>query len=179
VAHAAPGTFVLDETMPTGMVMPTFGAQAYQSQVIGALETGNLAGRLRWINQAAGTIDNLRMFGGDGRLLPALISGVYSVPRKGGGLKSCWPYRHGQIVVKFPRATTPYPQTLRIGYIWGSAPGFLVVQFGDSAQRIYFKPGLHSAYLRVAAAVRAFAIDGQKAKYLCVGVVAAGHLVPY
>ncbi len=179
VTHAAPKTFIIDRAMPYDAILPTFGSQANQSQVVGALATGSQAGRLHWITQAVGTIDNLRMFAGDGELLPALISGVYSVPRKGHGLRSCWPYHHGQIVVKFARATTAYSQTLRINYIWGSGPAFLVLQYGDSAQRLYLTPGLHSAYLQVAGAVTGFAIDGWKGRYLCVGIAAAGRPVPY
>ena len=179
LAHAAGGTVVLDNPMPVDMVLPTFGSQADQAQVIGVLETADQARRLRWISQAAGNIDDLKIFGHDGRLDPAIISGVYSIARKGTGLKSCWPDRHGQIVVKFSRATTPDQQTLRISYVWGSAPGFLVVQYGDSAQRLYLNPGVHSAYLQVTDAVSSFAIDGRMARHLCVGVVASGHVIPY
>lgn len=180
LAHAAPGTFIIDQAMPTSAILPSFGAQANQSQILGALATGRQAKRLRWITQATGTIDNLRMFGGNGQLLPALISGAYSVRRTGLGLKSCWPYRHGHITVKFARATVPFAQTLHIGYVWGGgAPGFLVIQYGDSAQRVYLTPGVHSVYLQVAGSVTEFAVDGTRAKYLCVGMAASGRLVPF
>jgi len=190
LTHAAPGTFIVDQAMPTNAILPTFGALADQSQIIGPLATAKRARRLHWIRQAAGTIDNLKMFGADGRLVPALISGAYSIRRPGRGLKSCWPYRHRRIVVKFARPTSPFAQTLHIGYIWGGgAPGFLAVQYGDSAQRLYLTPGVHSAYLPLPGSqapasiapgsVREFAIDGARGRYLCVGVAAAGKLVPF
>lgn len=180
VTHAAPGTFIIDQAMPTNAILPTFGAQANQSQIIGLLAKGKQARRLHWITQAVGTIDNLKMFGGDGHLLPALVSGAYSVPRTGRGLKSCWPYRHRRIVVRFTRPTAPFAQTLHIGYIWGGgAPGFLVVRYGESDQRLYLTPGVHSAYLSVAGSVTKFAIDGARGRYLCVGVSASGKLVPF
>ena len=179
LTHAAPGTFVLDQAMPTDMVEQLFGSRASQSQVIGDLVTGVQARRLHWIKHAVGTLDDLKMIGSNGQLLPAYISGVYTIGRKGPGLKACWPSRGDRIIVKFPRSTTPYPQTLRISYIWSGSPGFVVIQYGDSAQRLYLSPGLHNAYLQVTGAVTALAIDGQNAKYLCVGSAEAGQLVPY
>lgn len=180
LANAAPGTTVLDRPVPGTMVMPLFfGPAAAQSQVIGSLETGSLAGRLRWIGQAQGMIDNLRMFGGDGRLYRALISGVYTLGRSGKGLASCWPEKDGEIKVTFPRTTTPADSMLFISYIWNSAPAVFSVQYGNVLDQFTTKVGIHNVYLPVTGYVRSFYLYGSAIRGLCVGGAASGVLVPY
>jgi hypothetical protein len=179
VTRAARGTVVLDNRVPDPMVMPLFGAFAYQSQVIGSLDTGTRVAKLRWISQPRGTIDSLKMFGGDGRLYPALISGVYTVPRRGPGLKVCWPDRSGQIKVSFPRLTAAYDPTLFISYIWDGGPASFTVEYGDAMQRINVRTGVNNVYLPVTGSVKGFSIFGDALSGLCVGRAEAGTLVPY
>jgi hypothetical protein len=176
LAAATPGTTVLDGPVPGFVASARYGADADQSQVIGDLETGRLAGRLRWVGQAKGTITKLMMFASDGRLYPALILGVTTRQRAGRGLRACWPEHGRSIVVRFPRATTPGDQTLQINYIWSAAPVQVTVRFGRLTERVRLIRGLNNAYLPVTGPVRRFVIEG--ARNLCVGGAEVGALVP-
>lgn len=174
-------TKVLDQFMPQQLVEGAlFGKRdSAESAVIGDLARGKLAGKLTWIASPAGTIDGLRMFGSDGRLYPAVISGVYSVHRPGTGLTACWPERHGRIVIKLQHRTSIFDYTLQISYIWAGAPRSVTVQYGDSAQLLSVTKGVHNAYLPVHGDVTAFAISGLGRHGMCVGGSEAGRLVPY
>lgn len=176
VASAKPGTNVLDGPVLGFVVPATYGAYADQSRVIGDLETGGLAGRLHWIEQAQGTIASLMMFGSDGRLYPALILGVDTRPRAGTGLRTCWPEQGQSIAVRFPRTAAPGVQTLQINYIWNAAPVQATVRFGRLSERVRLVRGLNNAYLPVTGPVRRFVIEG--ARNLCVGGAEVGVLVP-
>jgi hypothetical protein len=177
VASAKPGTNVLDDPVPGFVVPASYGAYAYQSKVIGDLETGPLAGRLHWIEQAQGTIASLMMFGSDGRLYPALILGIDTRQRPGRGLRACWPEHGRSVPVRFPRATGPGEETLQVNYIWNAAPVQVTVRYGRLTQRVMLAPGLHNAYLPVAGRVKGFVIEG--ARNLCVGGAEVGVLVPF
>src|SRR5262249_58775347 len=112
--------------------------------VSGDRARGKRAGRPTWIGNPVGTIDGLRMFGSDGRLYPAVISGVYSVLRPGTGLTACWPERHGRVVVKLQHRTSIFDYTLQISYIWAAAPRSVTVQYGNSAQLLAVTDGVPS-----------------------------------
>ncbi len=181
VRLAPPGTKVLDQYMPQQLVEGAlFGKKdSAASAVIGDLARGKLAGRLTWIANPVGTIDGLRMFGSDGRLYPAVISGVYSIHRPGTGLTACWPERHGRVVIKLQHRTSIFDYTLRISYIWAGAPRSVTVHYGDSALLLAVTKGVHSAYLPVHGNVTTFAISGLGGHGMCVGGSEAGRLVPY
>jgi hypothetical protein len=179
------GLNILDQYMPQQIVTGVdFGVPAaLESTVIGDLARGKLAGRLHWIrNLPSGTIDGLWMFGNDGQLYPAEVSGVYTVARKGQGpFGFCWPKkRNGVTFVKFPRTTTSvYDWTLHISYLWGAAPSFVTVTYGKSVQQLAVLPRAHSAYLHVQGNVSSFTVSGPGASALCVADAQAGELVPY
>jgi hypothetical protein len=176
------GLNILDQYMPQEIVTGAdFGVPAaFESTVIGDLARGKLAGRLHWIkNLPSGTIDGLRMFGNDGQLYPAQVSGVYTVARKGPGTFGfCWPKkRDGVTVVKFPRTTSVYDWTLHLAYLWGAAPSFVTVTYGKSVQQLAVLPGAHSGYLHVPTNVSSFTVSAASA--ICVGDAQAGQLVAY
>src|SRR5260370_8196991 len=109
--------------MPEQRVEGLFGRhEAIESTVIGDLEQGKLAGKFHWIAKPGGTIDGLRIFGSDGKLYPAAISGVYSVQRKGTGFKACWPQRKGRVVVWLQNTTNAYDWTLHTATICAATP---------------------------------------------------------
>ncbi len=160
------GAPVMDGTAPGDM-----GYLAKTSSVIGDIERG----KLHWIRHPAGTIDGLRIFGPDGLLHPAWVYGASSGPPP----HSCWPERHGSIVVRF-FANSPYLTTvLRIAYIWESkTPGVVYVMYGGSVKELAVRPGLHSAYLSVTGPANSIVVSGLFDSTICIGDVEAGNLAP-
>jgi hypothetical protein len=180
VKLAPRGTIVLDQYMPQRLVEGLFGRhEAIESTVIGDLEQGKLAGKFRWITKPGGTIDGLRIFGSDGKLYPAVISGVYSVQRKGTGFKACWPSRKGRVVVWLQNTTNAYDWMLHIAYIWGSSATTVTLRYGNVLHQLAVAPGTHSAYLSVSGDVQRFAVIGLGATGLCITTAEAGQLVPF
>lgn len=179
--HLVPrGSTVLDQFMPQQLVEGLFGKpDALESQVIGDLEQGKLKDRIDWVSNTTGTIDDLRVFGGNGQLYPAVISGVYSVQRSGAGLRACWPERAGQIVVKFQRTTGIYDWTLRLTYIRGSAAGKVLIYYGSLIRQLDVMKGIHNAYVTINGQVSSFVIAGPGAAGLCITSAESGIIVPY
>jgi hypothetical protein len=174
------GTTVLDQFMPQQLVEGLFGQPyALESSVIGDLEQGKLAGKIDWIKSTNGTVDDLRIFGGNGQLYPAVISGDYSVNRPGTGFKACWPERKGEIVVRFQRVTGIYDWVLRLTYIRGAAPGTVLVYYGRVVRQLQVMKGIHNAYLTVNGQVSQFVVAGSGAAGLCITGAESGIIVPY
>lgn len=172
---SAQGTNVLNQAVPAQMVNFIFGNYALESHIIGDTDRG----RVRWITRPDGTIDGLRMFGSNGKLYPALISGVYSVHRKQTGFKECWPVRNDQIRVWLQGRTNVFDSTLRLSYIWGGGPGSVLVQYGRTEYQVNVRHGAHTAYLPVSGSVLSFTVAGLVGNDICVSGAAAGHLVPF
>lgn len=180
VQRARPGTIVLDQYMPQQYVEGLFGKQeAVESTVIGDLEQGKLAGKFRWIGQPSGTVDGMYMFGSDGKLYPALISGDYSAHRSGAGFKACWPERKGRVVIWFPNATSVYDWMLHLEYIWGSSAATVTVWYGGVSHQLALQPGTHNAYVSVSGAVTRFKVVGLGQNHLCITGAEAGQFVAY
>lgn len=180
VTLAKRGTVVLDQYMPQNLVEGLFGKKlAIESAVIGDLEQGKLAGKFRWTGNPDGTVDGLMMFGSDGKLYPAVISGDYSVHRTGTGFKACWPERKGRIVVRLQTTSTVYDWTLHFGYIWGAPAGTIYVRYGSHLYQVAVEPGVHSAYLGVSGDVASFSVVGLGPNHLCVAGAESGELVAF
>jgi hypothetical protein len=178
VQSAPRGSLVLDWPVPPGVENGLFGRYHYASTVIGDLEQGKLAGKLRWLrSHPAGTIDKLLIFGNDGRLYPVMILGTSSVTRT--AQQGCWPQRHGRIIVRFASATSPVEWELRIGYIWGSQiPGTVRVLYGRTLHLLQVRHGLHSAYLPVKGSTTRLIVSGLGGRPMCVGDAEAGSIGP-
>jgi len=159
------------------MVNWSFGNYQFTSALIGDMARGRLASKLRWTSHPTGTIDGLLMFGPDGRLYPALISGVTSIPRS--ATQGCWPERRGRIVVRFAMPTSIYTWELRIGYLWYSpGPSWITVRYGGITQVLEVRHGLHSGYLPVTGSVRSITLGNLSNDRMCIGDVEAGTLGP-
>lgn len=180
VELAKPGTIVLDQYMPQRYVEGLFGKhEAIESTVIGDLELGKLAGKFRWVGQPGGTIDGMYIFGSDGKLYPAVISGAYSVHRTGAGFKACWPERKGRVTVWFQNTTSIYDWMLHLEYIWGSSAGPVTVRYGGVLHTLELRPGTHNAYLSVSGKINSFKVVGLGQNHLCITGAEAGQLVAY
>jgi hypothetical protein len=176
--QAPPGTHVLDQNMPQLNIGPPFEKDTLESFILGSLVRGAAASHVRWIFAARGTVNNLRIFGGNGELYPAVISGDYSA-RLSGTAAACLPVRHGRIVVRFQHPTSSGTQTLHIGYLWGGSKSAVAVWFGSYLMSLQVLPGLHNAYLPVAGTVSQFTVSARDMRDLCISGAEAGTLVPY
>ena len=179
VQLAPRGSLVLDWPVPSGVVSGLFGRYHYASTVIGDLEQGKLAGKLRWLrSHPVGTLDKLLIFGTDGRLYPATIVGTSSVTRTAS--QGCWPDSNGRIAVRFASRTSALAWELRLGYIWGShTPGTITVRYGHTLRVLAVRYGLHSAYLPVkGSSVARVIVSGFGGSPICVGDAQAGTIGP-
>lgn len=167
------GTTVVSRPLPQDILLTTFGPYAYSSKVLGAMETGKLAGKLRWITVPHGTVDNLWIFGTDGRLYQARVLGASARPVSG---RRCFVRRAGSVRVKFPTAPPPFSAALRIGYFWyASQPASVSVKYKSKTLPLLLRPGLHSAFLPIDGSAPGLVIQGISSKKLCIGDVQAGN----
>jgi hypothetical protein len=178
VQLAPRGSLVLDWPVPSGVESGLFGRYHYASTLIGDLEQGKLAGNLRWLrSHPVGTLDKLLIFGNDGRLYPAMIFGMSSVPRT--ATQGCWPNSHGRVVVRFASRTSTLAWELRVGYIWGSrTPGTIIVRYGHTLRLLEVRHGLHSAYLPVKGSAARVVVSGFGSNPICIGDAQAGSIGP-
>jgi hypothetical protein len=172
------GSKVMNWPVPIEVESALFGRYRQASTLIGDMERGKLAGKLRWIrSHPTGTIDKLLIFGNDGRLYPAMMFGVKSVPRT--AKQGCWPRKNGQIIVRFASRTSIWAWELRIGYIWASrSPGTITIRYGHTRQSLVLRYGLHSAYLPITGSVTQLVVSGVAGAPICIGDAEAGSIGP-
>jgi hypothetical protein len=173
VRLAPRGTPVMNVAVSGDMVEGLFGSFALESRVIGDIQRG----KLQWTRHPHGTLDGLRIFGADGRLYQAHVSGVTSLPLAAG--QKCWPSRHQRIVVQFTGPSPSYSGILRIGYLWLSpVPGVVDVRYGSHVRAVTVEPGLHSAYVSLSGSISQITVAELNGGGLCVGDAQAGNLSP-
>jgi hypothetical protein len=167
------GTPVMDVDVPGNMVEGLFGPFALESTVIGDISPGRLA----WVTHPAGTIDGLRIFGGNGKLYQAYVYGTTSQPLPAGD--KCWPAQHNRIVVDFAKPSPSYSGMVRIGYLWYSkVPGVVRVRYGTQVRMLRIQPGLHAGYVPMSGSASQVEVDLMKTSGLCIGDAEAGNLGP-
>jgi hypothetical protein len=181
VAQAPAGTVIADSVVPSALMIGAFGNYARASMVIGPMESTGDAARIRWTSRPDGTIDNLMVFGPDGRLHLAALYGPASVPFS--AKRGCQQVRHGRAVVRFISPTYPGTGVLRIAYLAaGTVNGDdVTVGYGGRTQVLTVKAGLHAAYFPVRGSVQSVTvsgISGAAVTGLCVGAMQAGFIVP-
>ncbi len=172
VASVPPGTTVLDQLAPPSvMASLLLGPGGYESQVIGSIAVG----KIHWVREPDGVIQNLQVFTTDGRLWPAAVVGVYSKPLP--PKASCWPSIGGTITVPLDGTATVTngPWTLRMSYSASAAQGVSVFFGGRSAQ-LYLKAGENTAYLPVEGSGNQVIVTTTGPGALCVGNIAVGGL---
>lgn len=172
---AGRGTNVVDNDVPPTLVTGIFLKNALASKVIG----DTAPGKLRWLASPNGTYDDLQIFGPDGKLYPAVVSGVASVHRAQPGFKSCWPERNGEIHVRFTQPTSIFDGVLKISYIWGVAPTSLFVHYNKTEEVLQVRHGVHAGYLRVSGSVKGFTVSGMTTGQLCLATATAGQFEPF
>ena len=170
------GTQVVQRPLPQNILVGTFGAYAYTSKVIGAMEKGKLAGQVRWLAEPHGTVDGLWVFGPDGRLYQAKVFGATARPVTG---RHCFVQRDGTVRARFPVPSSAFSGTLRLGYfLYAPNPVTVYVTYGGSDQPVTLRPGLHSGYLPIRGKASRVVIRDIGGDRLCVGDVEAGNIGP-
>lgn len=182
VKQSPAGTLVFDQKVPVFLMLGDFGNDAYASALVGTLERGKPpAARLSFIKNPHGTLNNLMVFGADGRLHPVTIYGRVAVPPS--LPRRCFPARGGQIAVPFSAPSPPGTRFLRIDYLASAqipaADRDLSVSYGTSTQPLAITPGLHTAYLPEQGSTGQVTMNGPAVPLgLCIGDVQAGILIP-
>jgi hypothetical protein len=178
VAEAPAGTVIADSQVPAAIMIGAFGQYADTSRVIGPMENAADTARIRWTSRPDGTIDNLMVFGTDGRLRQAAIYGQTSAPPATG--RQCHPVARGQVVAAFPAPAAPGSVVLRVAYLADTAAGGanMIIRYGNSTERLVIEPGLHDGYLPVRGSAASVTISSPAIRGLCVGDVQAGIIVP-
>jgi hypothetical protein len=171
IKQAPRGTIVADATVSPEMVEGTFRSYALESKVIGDIALG----KLRWLERPRGTVDDLHMFGSDGRLYQAKVRGVASVPLPAG--QKCLPNKNGRTVVHFQGSSPSTTGIVRIGYVWfSSSPGHVSVSYPGGTKDVAVKPGLHTAYASIKGSVNQITVRSLGGGAMCVGDAQAGNL---
>jgi len=178
LAQVPSGTVIVDTKVPSEVMVPTFLHGAQTSVVLGPLS--NRGSEVSWTGQPAGNISPLMVFGPDGRLYPAAISGVTSahVPPWSRCLRSNKP----QLVVGLPAAPAggAYVRQLRIDYLAnGSFVGTtLSVTYNGIVQHVPIMGGPHNAYLQVSGSSPSITLQAQAASgAFCFEKAVAGFIV--
>jgi hypothetical protein len=172
VQEVPPGTDVIDGLAPPSLMAALLeGPGGYEDQVIGATAPG----KIHWISQPDGTIANLKVFTGDGRLWPATIVGVYSSLMPKGD--TCWPASQQYIYVPLNSVAnvTNGPWTLRMSYVSPIAQQVSVF-FGGHWMQLALKQGENTAYLPVYGSGSQVYVMTQGPGNLCVGSIAVGGI---
>jgi hypothetical protein len=158
-----------------------FGSTDLDSRVLGLMPHTGIGTRTHWTQQPSGTIDNLMIFGPDGRLHQAAVYGKSSV----GAPQSCQRVRHRYAVVPFATPTWSTTLVLSVPYVAGpSVSGDTVsVTYGTSTQQLTVQAGLHDVYFRVRGSVSSVTLSGpglgsNRGTGMCVGQIQAGIFVP-
>jgi hypothetical protein len=172
VEEVPPGTVVVNGLAPPSvMASLLLGPGGYEDQVIGAIAPG----KIRWVRQPDGAIDNLMVFTTDGRLWPAAIVGVYSRLLPKGD--TCWPA--SQQVIDVPlnslARVTNGPWTLRMSYV-APITQQVSVSFGGRSMQLTLKHGENTAYLPVYGSGSQVIVMPSAPGSLCVGNIAVGGL---
>ncbi len=167
VQLAPRGTPIVDSSVPLDI-----GFDVRASAVLDSIEPG----KLRWLSSPSGTVNGLKIFGTDGRLYSAWISGTSSGHPAGRG---CWPAKLGQVVISLFHSPPYLTTMMRIGYLWGQRrPGYVSVQYGKVATVLTLRHGLNSAFVPVRGVASSVIVNGPDAGRVCIGDVEVGNFAP-
>jgi hypothetical protein len=179
LASLPQGTVIFDQYMPPYIMLePYYQQDALQSVALKPLVGGPNAGSVRWTQHPSGTIDKLLVFGTDGTLRSALISGETSTVLPAS--EACWPFRHDRAVIEFARPTPVTSGIVRLSYLAGTAAqGETVsVRYGSYLRQFVPERGLHYVYVQAAGSASRITVTVPASTGLCLGPAAVGNLVP-
>ncbi len=176
LAETPRGTIIFTTLVPSTMMVWLFRPADETSVVLGPLV--NRGSQISWTRQPSGTIDQLKIFGADGRLYPASMFGTTTVPRS--LRESCFSARKTQLTLRFPAASASYAQFLRLAYLAGPAAAgqAATLTYGTTVRQLTIRPGLNNAYFPVHGSAANVVVQSQSGSALCLGDAVAGFFVP-
>jgi hypothetical protein len=174
LAQAPDGTQVVNQPVPAAVMSSLFGRSADARAVLGPLTAS--PNQVIWDGRPSGTIDKLLIFGPDGRLYRAIVTGSQSLPFPAG--KGCLRPGVSTLTARFPAPTPSWSAVLRVGYLGSPAEAgqLVTVSYGGRQLTVPVKAGLHSVYLRVHGSASVVIIHGVSGFGFCVGDAEAGLL---
>jgi hypothetical protein len=182
LAGAPDGSAILDQQVPSDVMIGAFKQYADTSVVLGPLVPHGK--QVRWVGQPSGNVSRLLIFGPDGQLYKAAISGVTTTATS--VFEYCLTSKRSRLVVHLPamsRLLAAYTRVLRVGYLADGAfvGGTMTVTYGSHAQQLAILAGGNNAYFPVVGGANevTFQIQGQAAAGgFCVEKAVAGYYVP-
>ena len=174
--EAPAGTIIVDRQVPSTMMLGLFKSEANTSAVLGPMVSRG--GEVSWTSEPSGNVGHLMIFGTDGRLYPASISGTTSLPFQ--GKRGCTTATRTRLVLPFGAPSSAFARTVRLAYLGSpSAAGQrITVTYGASAYDIQLRSGLNNAYFPVRGSADAVVVQDQYGVGLCVDNAVAGDFVP-
>jgi hypothetical protein len=174
LAQTPAGTVIVNSLVPENIIASAFFGPYYSATrtVLGPLS--DRGRQVTWQAAPSGYYSNLKIFGTDGRLYPALVGGSSTEPLTAGG---CSPFKHGPLVLTFPAATPPGTAYLEIGYFAGyaSAGQIVNVTYGSTSRAMVLHPGLSLDFMPVSGSDTTVTINDPRPG-LCVSRALAGAL---
>jgi len=170
------GTVILDQQVPSGVMLGIYHHDSEASVVLGPLS--HRGAQVTWTSQPVGNIGRLKVFGSDGRLYPAAIAG--SSTGKFAGGRDCVTPKRTQLVLTFPAASVSYARVLRLDYhaSRANAGGSVTVTYGALTRQLVLNSGLNNAYITVSGSAADVVVQTQATAGLCVYDAIAGFFVP-
>lgn len=176
LSEAPAGTTIVDRQVPSTMMLGLFKSSANTSVVLGPMISRG--GAVSWTSEPSGNVGHLMIFGTDGRLYPASISGTTTLPLR--GQQGCTTATKTRLVLPFEAPASAYARILRLAYLGSpSAAGQrITVTYGSSTYDLQLRSGLNNAYFPVRGSADAVVVQDQYGVGLCVDNAVAGYFVP-
>jgi hypothetical protein len=173
LAQTPAGTVIVNSQVPDNIMQAIFFPGLANTQVVLA-PLSSRGKQVSWQSAPDGYYSALKIFGPDGRLYPALVSGPSTTPLASGG---CSPFRHGRVVLSFPAATPPGTAYLEIGYLAGAAAAgqSVTVTYGSVARTMVLHAGLSVDFMPVSGTATSVSIV-DSLPGLCVSKALAGGI---
>jgi hypothetical protein len=178
LADTPAGTVIVNSQVPSYVMVGLFGKSSDTSVVLAPLS--HRGSHVTWTNQASGTIANLKIFGGDGRLWPAALSG--STTGKIATWRSCITSTRPRLILHFQPVSVAWANTLRVGYIAesGAVGQVIEVYYGQKVGTFTVQPGIHKVYLPVHGSAASVVLQGRGGfAGLCFAPAVAGYVVGF
>jgi hypothetical protein len=172
LAETPAGTVIINSQVPSNMMITLFLAHSDTDTVLGPLLKPG--GQVSWTSRPSGYYDNLKIFGTDGRLYRASLTGTttLAMPPK----QSCSSAKRSVLTMSFPAPTQFALPYLSVGYLAAptAAGETVTVSYGSVSRQMTIQAGLNVDYFLVSGSARNVVLDDPYGPGLCVGTAVAG-----
>jgi len=175
LAEVPAGTVIVSQHVPTALMGGSYNGDAVTSVVLGPLS--KRGSKVSWTAQPTGTIDQLRVFGSDGRLWPAAIIGSTTVPMPFS--KTCLKAKRRQLILRFGTPSVSWARVLRIGYVANQAAAgeLIAVTYGSFTSHFTVIAGLQKVYFAVQGSATDVTLQARaRSGDFCVAPAVAGDI---